>query len=753
MNTIQNIVTFGVRMTKSSVTFFILGLIVSELTLAQDFWRPTNGPYAGSVNALMVNSIGNILAGTQTGGVFRSLNDGERWLGADGLPQNIEVAALAINSTGDIFAAIHSNGVYRSIDNGTVFTRTLNSGFIDPPPFTSLVINFDGHLFAGTYGHGVYRSIDNGNNWTLVNNGLTNNQVKGLAISDSGYVFAATFFGEGVYRSKDNGNTWVPANEGVNLTTDVNCLAINTNGDIFAGTHFGVFWSTNNGDSWTEINNGFPRNPQNQPAAIVNSIGIGPNGRVFAGTSAGVFRLNSGDFWESVNTGLASNLVNSFAFDSSDYAFIGTNGGIVFRSAESTSGAAPIVTTNSATSAIASSATLNATVNPNGLSTTVKFQYGTTTSYGTDITATPSLVTGINSVSVSAVLTGLSPNTLYHYRVVGTNSAGTTNGADQPFTTPSGSAPMSITNPATNVLATTVILNGLVNPNGLSTTIRFEYGVTTEYGNMIPATQSPVNGTTAVSVSAQLSGLQPNTQYHYRIVAMNSAGTDSSADSTFTTLANNSIFIRIETGDIVEDIGDFLGCSWGDFNGDGFLDLFVTNGNDINNTPQNNFLYYNNGNGSFRKITFGAIVTEANHSRGATWGDYNNDGALDLFVTNFPNESYLFQKQKGENLFFNKIIFSDGGDLDSPSWGDYDNDGDLDLFLANNDENFLYENNGGTLIRMRDTTIAGSIIITRDNTSMGSWADYDDDGRLDLFEVNNDTSVLHHNEGPPKYFR
>ncbi|MQY63289.1 MAG: T9SS type A sorting domain-containing protein [Calditrichaeota bacterium] len=94
---------------------------------------------------------------------------------------------------------------------------------------------------------------------------------------------------------------------------------------------------------------------------------------------------------------------------------------------------APTVVTLGATNVSTSSATLNGTVNPGRLSTTVRFQYGTSTSYGSTITAAQSPVTGSVNVSVSAGLTGLSPNTLYHYRVVATNSAGTRNGADQTF--------------------------------------------------------------------------------------------------------------------------------------------------------------------------------------------------------------------------------------------------------------------------------------------------------------------------------
>ena len=94
----------------------------------------------------------------------------------------------------------------------------------------------------------------------------------------------------------------------------------------------------------------------------------------------------------------------------------------------------PTVTTGSATSVTSSSATLNGTVNPNGSSTTYYFQYGTSTSYGSSTTST-SAGSGTSDVSVDASISGRSSNTTYHYRLIATNSAGTSYGDDQSFTT------------------------------------------------------------------------------------------------------------------------------------------------------------------------------------------------------------------------------------------------------------------------------------------------------------------------------
>ena len=99
-------------------------------------------------------------------------------------------------------------------------------------------------------------------------------------------------------------------------------------------------------------------------------------------------------------------------------------------------------------------------------------------------------------------------------------------------------SPTPATDSATSVSLGSAILNGIVNPNGASTTVVFEYGLTTSYGNTITATQSPVTGITAQMVSAQISGLDAGSTYHFRVMATNSAGTIYGNDQSFTVSAD-----------------------------------------------------------------------------------------------------------------------------------------------------------------------------------------------------------------------
>jgi len=227
-------------------------------------------------------------------------------------------------------------------------------------------------------------------------------------------------------------------------------------------------------------------------------------------------------------TGLELNTTYHYRLVSANSAGAGYGSDQTFVSA----GTDPSVTTDSATSVTSDSATLNGTVNPNGANTTYYFEYGTTTSYGSTTTVT-SAGSGTSAVSVNAGISGLELNTTYHFRLVATNSVGTTNGSDQTFTT-NALAPSVSTGSATSVTSNSATLNGTVNPNGASTIYYFEYGITTAYG-ATSITTSAGSGTSDVLVNANITGLSESTTYHYRLVATNSIGTTSGSDQTFVT--------------------------------------------------------------------------------------------------------------------------------------------------------------------------------------------------------------------------
>ena len=194
----------------------------------------------------------------------------------------------------------------------------------------------------------------------------------------------------------------------------------------------------------------------------------------------------------------------------------------------------PTVATTAATGVTSTTASLNGTVNANGASTAVTFQYGLTTAYGTTVPGVPSPVTGSSVTPVTAAIAGLAPCTLYHYRVVGVNSGGTSNGNDLTLTT-TCAAPTVVTQAASAITGTTATLNGTVNANNSATTTSFDYGLTTLYGTNIAGNPLSVGGSSATGVTGAITGLLPNTLYHFRINGANAFGTSNGSDLTFTT--------------------------------------------------------------------------------------------------------------------------------------------------------------------------------------------------------------------------
>jgi hypothetical protein len=196
---------------------------------------------------------------------------------------------------------------------------------------------------------------------------------------------------------------------------------------------------------------------------------------------------------------------------------------------------APVVSTAAATNITGTGMQFNGSVNPNGLATTYHFDYGTSTGYGQS-TPNSSVAIGGSVVLVNAAVAGLTPGTLYHFRLVATNSGGSSSGHDTSALT--GVSPVTPPTVATTTAASPTMtgaqLNGIVNPNGFSTTSYFEYGSTAGYGLATPVKNLGA-GLTAVTVSATVSGLSAGTLYHYRLVAQNNGGTTHGVDTTFAT--------------------------------------------------------------------------------------------------------------------------------------------------------------------------------------------------------------------------
>lgn len=200
------------------------------------------------------------------------------------------------------------------------------------------------------------------------------------------------------------------------------------------------------------------------------------------------------------------------------------------------------------------------------------------------------------------------------------------------------------------------------------------------------------------------------------------------------------IFTRITEGAIVNDMDWSLGAAWADYDNDSFLDLYVANFMSANS------LYHNNGDGTFTKITTGEVVTDNFATYAVSWSDYDNDGFQDLLAVNYystalPPQNDCLYHNNGDGTFTKNtsaLIANDNALTQGASWGDFNNDGNIDLFVTVNDwhdikHNFLYKNDGNGNFSLSNATPT-----TTGSTSFGSaWLDVNNDGYLDLYVSNN----------------
>jgi phosphodiesterase/alkaline phosphatase D-like protein len=204
----------------------------------------------------------------------------------------------------------------------------------------------------------------------------------------------------------------------------------------------------------------------------------------------------------------------------------------------------PTVTTGTASAIANTSATISGTVNPNGQATTYAFEYGTSTSY-TQQTAVQSAGSGAAPVKATAELKNLQPGTTYHFRILAVNSGGTATGKDATFKTSGLAPPVSASPRASTAAATGIEVNGAkligtIDPAGMhpgdSVSYYFQLGPAQPY-DLQTLPQTLTVGSAPATVSAQVTGLQSLTTYHYRLVAVDANGQlGAGADQTFSTL-------------------------------------------------------------------------------------------------------------------------------------------------------------------------------------------------------------------------
>ena len=180
--------------------------------------------------------------------------------------------------------------------------------------------------------------------------------------------------------------------------------------------------------------------------------------------------------------------------------------------------------------------------------------------------------------------------------------------------------------------------------------------------------------------------------------------------------------------------GGAFANAWADFDNDGDLDLFVGFGG----TPANRL--YRNDDGVFVDVAAAVGLADARATRAAAWGDMDRDGDPDLLVGFTPGAGSVLRLYRNDAGRFTEVTAASGlgleaGAVRQPSWIDLDADGDLDLFVAFRDRaNMLFRNTGGKFV-----DVAPALGLDDSRRSVGAvWFDYDEDGYLDLYVGNMD---------------
>ncbi|MFN0150055.1 MAG: FlgD immunoglobulin-like domain containing protein [bacterium] len=295
-------------------------------------WTLANNGLAGDVNDIFISGSGEIYAATSAS-VYRSSDNGATW--TDINPPGAGHSSVVLSNS-DIYASFYVNvatggGVARSTDGGATWTQ--DSG-LPIRPVGKLLNTSSGTLFAGGLGYGVYRRISTmtalGTDWEWKNNSLANTVVTSIGEDViSGNVYAGTQDAL-VFRSPDQGLTWESAASGILAHEQINSVAVNTDGTVFAsGVYGGTYRSTNQGNSWASV----------YPVAAT-TLACNAQGHVFGGSGRRVHRsTNNGASWTvAVLPPVVQNIAD-IAFDGATvYVATGSPGGFgsqgVYRSTD-----------------------------------------------------------------------------------------------------------------------------------------------------------------------------------------------------------------------------------------------------------------------------------------------------------------------------------------------------------------------------------------------------------------------------------
>ncbi|MEP7318099.1 MAG: hypothetical protein ABI921_05150 [Panacibacter sp.] len=263
-------------------------------------------PVASGIDNALININDTILSGTHSDGVYGTINNGNKWIkigtrnNSDTL-SNAVVYSIFNPAPGILLAGSCGDGLYRSINNGTTWkhiTEGLPYKLFDNYECDFGITRSGPNILLATT-NGIFYSSNNGRTWIATN--LNGDRISVFAIAANGSIAVAGVsegvppFQSGIYRSTNNGVTWTLAQ----VVRDVITMAADGATNFYAGTFSDSWRSTNNGISWNPMTNGLPFNEGGYAIKTVDT------NNVFIGNSSGVyFSSNKGSSFTNVNTDL-----------------------------------------------------------------------------------------------------------------------------------------------------------------------------------------------------------------------------------------------------------------------------------------------------------------------------------------------------------------------------------------------------------------------------------------------------------------
>ena len=309
--------------------FFVLiiCLLTKNIIAQQLNWKHTDGPMGGVVGDIAINSLGEIYAGVYPdwniySGLYKSTDNGDSWFKIETQFEDFEVYAIYITKEDHIWVGTNfQDRIYRSTDNGVTWENKRNG--YNTGECWAFGQSKDGVMFAGDGQYTkLYRSTDYGENWEL----SANLRPLVFTTDSNNIVYAGTH--DGLFITTDNGLTWAQNNFLANIP--VSSILIDSNNNIYCGTGYysnghGIFYSRDGGQNWTQMGlNG----------QIVLSLALDSYGNIYAGTKYNGLQKTTdlGQTWTTYNKGLYRKEVFRLKLNKQDDIFIGSENEGVFRS-------------------------------------------------------------------------------------------------------------------------------------------------------------------------------------------------------------------------------------------------------------------------------------------------------------------------------------------------------------------------------------------------------------------------------------